>query len=241
MRIAWSFFVEQLMVYAEMKFIEGFLCELAVLLFVKKVCFLTIRKKTIVSIAFIFGIVAVFSPIFPLFCKSLKFLLCFVLSPILCKKKSIFVYFGTIVSELVFCYFVLPVPFSVACNVILICLGYFPKRPPVGSKKYYECVLSSKGKKVRTVAFFDSGNRVFGNNGEPVVWANGSIYNKLEGEESEVCYSTLTGVNIAPCKDCDVTVCYEEKSYSYSAKIARSPKKLLRCDVILHGDMTGGL
>ncbi|MBO4262222.1 MAG: hypothetical protein J5903_00365, partial [Clostridia bacterium] len=92
--------------------------------------------------------------------------------------------------------------------------------------------------KVRTVAFFDSGNRVFGKNGEPVVMADSMLYNKFTGAEQEICFSTLTGARVSSCRDGKVSVRIGNKWTEYAVKIALSPKKITRCGLILHGDMT---
>ena len=229
------------MYYAELEFLKGFLNEVMVLLFVKTVLKQNITKKKIVLIGFVYGLIAVFLPIFPLACKVVRYTLCFILLPILCLDKRLVTYLFAISIELFFSYFILPIPISLCVSISLGCFSRFPKKKIKSNGNYYECALSTEGKTVRTVAFFDSGNRVFGENGEPVVWADGKVYNKLPGEESEVFYSTLNGNNVAPCKEGRVVVFGNGKTYRYEAKIACSPKKINRYGVILHGDMVGGI
>ena len=223
--------------YAELIFIESFFQECFILFFVTTLLRVDPSRKRIFDAAYVFGVISVFYPVVPQFVMIVKYLFSFFIAPVFCLRrtlKNIFLFIGTC-SFLLF--FEIPILFSAFGLLLLICLKNIPHKSTNVNKNYYECILTVSGKKVGAVAFFDSGNRIYSKNGEPVVLADNTVYNKFDGEEQNVCFSTLTGMGVTTCRSGSVSVYYNGKWIDRRAMIAKSPKKINHYGVILHGDM----
>lgn len=103
-------------------------------------------------------------------------------------------------------------------------------------------VILSDGKKERTFyAFYDSGNRVYANNGEPVTIVDYDVYTMFCGEEERLYVSTINGITELRAKDAKIKIYSEDfDNRIYRTKIASSPEIVVREQIILHGDMFGG-
>ena len=236
--MAKSFFMVKRMYYAEIMFLEGAVKGLFVLFAACFVLRFEPDRKKLFFICFLYGIVYVFYPIAPVASLSLKYLFCPFTAPLFCLKRSWknLIMFSFI--TLMITFFDLHVVLCCCGTLLLICIRNLPRKKISSNKNYYECEVDIGGEKVRTVAFFDSGNRVFGENGEPVVLADRTLYNRFKGAEKEIYFSTLTGSGISFCRDGKVSVLIGNKWTEYDVKVALSPKKISRCGLILHGDMT---
>ena len=224
--------------YAELMFIEGFFREYFLLSLIRCVLRFDFGRKKVITMCFLYGIAAVFYPIVPMTITVIDYLLIIPSVLIFCLKKTWknILFFSLISVVLIF----IKLPFVIVlCGIIFVtCLSNLPKKKLSSNENYYPCEIRIGDRKTRTVAFFDSGNRVFTNNGEPVVMADRAIYNRFVGAEEEICFSTLSGVRATNCRDGTVTVFRGGKRTEYAVKVALSPKRLLQCGLILHGDMS---
>ncbi len=195
-------------------------------------------RKKMLYICFLCGLLYVFYPLAPVTMSTLKYLFCLLFAPLFCLRRSWknLIIFSFI--TLMITFFDLHVVLCCCGTLLLICIRNLPRKKISSNKNYYECEVDIGGEKVRTVAFFDSGNRVFGKNGEPVVLADSTLYNRFNGAEQEIYFTTLTGSGVSYCRDGKVSVLIGDKWTEYAVKVALSPKKISRCGLILHGDMT---
>lgn len=225
------------MYYAEVVFIESFFKECFILFFITTLLRLNSARKRIFIVAFFYAILSVFYPFAPQPIRIIKLLLCILIAPMFCLRRTLkntllFVTFGVLLG-----FFDYPILFSVLGLLLLICLKNIKLKPIGVNKNYYECVVLVGDKKVNTVAFFDSGNRIFAKNGDPVVLVDNAVYNRFDGEEQDVFFSTLSGMGVTPCRSGVVSVYCNGKWIERDVMVARNPKKIKQYGVILHGDM----
>ena len=134
--------------------------------------------------------------------------------------------------------------FCIAAFCVVITLSEITKKWRKESLKNQNLikVSISDGRKERAFnAFYDSGNRVYAKNGEPVTIVNYNIYNSFDGREENLYISTINGISVLKAKEVKIKI-YSDISDNmiYHMKIASSPTINVREGVLLHADMFGG-
>ena len=101
-------------------------------------------------------------------------------------------------------------------------------------------VGNSRGK-VDCKAFYDSGNRVFAKNGEPVIFIKEQVYNTLmPAEVDTINVVTPNGYGEMQVTDAELEIYFENgENRIYKVKAGKSPYLNGEAQIILHGDMTG--
>ncbi len=227
------------MVYCEIVFIKACLNELAFFAFCGKTLSAYMERKKVVIVSFLFSVLAVFYPVFPLTVQVVRIFASVLVIPYICilrNRRWILV----LPIRLFFSYICLPVVFSLSIITLFICIKNIPLKRFSFNDNYYPCTLITGDKKVSAVGFFDTGNQLrFG--GEPVVLCDGKVYDRLEKtNEEEVEFRTVSGYGCARCTDGKVVVRDGNNNFEYKVKVALSPQKLYGCGLILNGDMKGG-
>lgn len=106
------------------------------------------------------------------------------------------------------------------------------------NKNIYMTEISDGRTRIKKEAYFDSGNRVYADNGEPVVIVSKEIYNKFEGEESEVVIRTINGITSLKCKFAEIKIYLnDDENMIYKTVIAKAPQMSSDYKIILHNDM----
>ena len=147
------------------------------------------------------------------------------------ENKSVYLYYGTF-----------PIIYSIAGMSLIflyVNLRKFAFYDKIKNKNIYEIEICVEGKNLRIEAYYDSGNRVYANNGEPVTIVTETIYNMFDAEEDEVIIRTINGVSVLKTKKASIVV-FGNENKVYNAKIAEAPLLNSEYHVILHSDMLGG-
>ena len=106
------------------------------------------------------------------------------------------------------------------------------------NKNVYTVEISDGYTKIKKEAYFDSGNRVYADNGEPVVIVDKEIYNKFDGDESDVIIRTVNGITSLKCKFAEIKIYFNrDKNMIYKTAIAKAPYMSSDYNIILHSDM----
>ena len=131
-----------------------------------------------------------------------------------------------------------------SCGLIVLILTEYLKKElwKIRKKNSYFCeiYIMNGQKKCRCKAYYDSGNRVYANNGECVVIVSERIYNMLMPAKSE-----FLGINTAGGKynmeitDAAVILLSDGEGIFYKVKAGKAFNVSADADVILHSDMTG--
>lgn len=225
------------MYYAEIVFLESFCKECFILLFILTLLRFDSPRKRIIAVSFGLGITSVFLPFAPRFIMVIIFVFRVLVAPVFCLRRTLKNEVIFIILHLLLGLIDFPFLFSICGLCLSVCLKNFTYKSIGVNKNYYDCVVFVGNKKVNAVAFFDSGNRIFAKNGEPVVLVDKALYNRFDGEEQDVCFSTVSGMGVTPCRSGGVSVYCNGKWVEQNAMIALSPKKIKHYGVILHGDM----
>lgn len=139
-------------------------------------------------------------------------------------------------------YGVFPLVTSASGLILLSVAQYLKKELKLTHKKnslYYEVYILNDRCKCRCRAFYDSGNRVYANNGECVVIVSDRVYNMLMPAESEYLgIYTAAGKYNMEITDAVVFVLKDGEGSVYKVKAGRS-NVATDTDMILHSDMTG--
>ena len=102
----------------------------------------------------------------------------------------------------------------------------------------YPVSLSCGGKRKTYEGFYDSGNRVYSDEGEQVIFVAPEVYHSLLGHEETLAVRTAGGVFTTTVAPAELTVRYPSGNVAvYRVKAAKSDA-LLHESIILHGDMT---
>lgn len=227
------------MIYAEIVLLKYFICHLFIFLLINKLFALRQNYKSIILISFIYGLIGVFYYIHPVFTSYARYIFLIIFFfYIYSRKRKAYVALLTIIIELLFLRIKIPPLICIMGILFVSCVKY----PLIGLKRiknYYLCEVSDGRRFVRTMAYYDSGNRVFAENGEPVVLADKNVYNRLAGPETDICISTVTGIGVVPIKD--GLIRFSGRSNAKKVKVALSPKRLVKYGLILHSDLLGGI
>lgn len=147
-------------------------------------------------------------------------------------------------SEYVLLYGVFPIVASFSGIMLIILARYLQKfalSERNKNKNIYEVELFSENNRLRLYAYFDSGNRVYANNGEPVTVVSETVYNVFDSVEDSIFVSSINGVSELRTKEVFVKIILDDGAEKvYETKIAKAPRLIEDFDVILHCDMLGG-
>ena len=109
------------------------------------------------------------------------------------------------------------------------------------SDNRYRVILRCNEDSYAAEGFFDSGNRVYAKNGEPVTILDYSIYNRLRDQEGRVRVATVTGEKTFGTKQGSVEIYFPNGEHTvYRTVFASAPDLNLQEGVLLHGDVFGG-
>ncbi len=98
-------------------------------------------------------------------------------------------------------------------------------------------VLGCGNKMIKKSAYYDTGNRVFAKNGEPVIMVSSAIYNSIcSGSDESIVIETISGFDILSAKSGYLLFEKKGKKKKIAVKIARM-NNLTRNDIILHQSM----
>ena len=108
------------------------------------------------------------------------------------------------------------------------------------NENIYKVKISDGIKYIIKDAYFDSGNRVYANNGDPISIVSKSIYNNLVGEEKEIIVQTIGGYVSLTYKMVEIKIYSDfNENIIYKTGIAAAPFLSSQYEVILHCDMLG--
>ena len=126
---------------------------------------------------------------------------------------------------------------SVVCREIIEKLySYLKKR-----EREYFVTISDGRTEGNFSAFYDSGNRVYAKNGEPVTIVAFDVYNMFVGQEENVFVQTINGMSELKSKDVKIVIYSDtNENMIYRTKIASAPNIKVKERILLHGDMIGG-
>lgn len=112
----------------------------------------------------------------------------------------------------------------------------------IKNQNYYKVVIENENARVCSVAYYDSGNRVFANNGERVVFVCEDIYNKLmPAKEKTIVVSTLGGKRVVKTIEGKVQIYFgENENKIYHASIGLGNMANIDQKILLHAEMLGG-
>ncbi len=110
------------------------------------------------------------------------------------------------------------------------------------NENYYKVVIENENARVSSIAYYDSGNRVFANNGERVVFVSEDIYNKLmPAKEKSIVVSTINGKRLVKTTDAKVQIYFgENENKIYYACIGLGNMENVDQKILLHAEMLGG-
>lgn len=142
-----------------------------------------------------------------------------------------------------FTYGLIPILFSVSGLITIFIINEFRKsleKERIYNKNLRMVTISDGKIKYTGEAFFDSGNRVYANNGDPITVVSSKVYNKFQGDEEEIVISTVSGIDILKTKDANLKIYSDDgNNIIYKTKIALAPYLSGKEEIILHGDMGG--
>lgn len=139
-------------------------------------------------------------------------------------------------------YGIIPILFSVSGCTVLLILGEIRKNYPTKVKRntYIRMVkIFDEKNSYSGEAFFDSGNQVFANNGEPVIFVGKRIYTFFAGKEDAVTVRTVAGESTVWTKPAQIEIyCEEKDNMIYTTRIACA-SYLGDKEIILHNALGG--
>ncbi len=142
-------------------------------------------------------------------------------------------------------YGIFPILFCTAGLIVTAMCGnliftLMPQRQK--NQNFYNVVIENENARVSSIAYYDSGNRVFANNGERVVFVSKDIYNKLmPAKEKNIIVSTIGGKRLVKTIDAKVKIYFGEKENKiYYASIGLGDMANIDQKILLHAEMLGG-
>jgi len=255
-------------VYAEVVFLSNFFIDLFISVFTAAVLKMKIKKFRLFFAA-VFG--ATMSTIYPIigsYRYAIKVLcviiMVFILSGIKNIKKTVTTLFtfcattfilGGIVQFMIsfvninlthedFTYGIVPIIISAACIGIIVLADVLRKEFVKVRQKnglYYNVRIKNGSYEGYLRAFYDSGNRVYANNGEPVIFVVEKIYNKLaaesDGERVEI--ATANGISSVPICRANLQIYFDDGRNIIYKVAAGKLSTHLDAEILLHSDMQG--
>lgn len=258
-------------IYAETVFLSNFFIDLFLLSFTLAVIKKKVSVKRLVCSAVFGGITSTIYPLIGSIRYAIKALCVLVMVIIIKPGKHVKDYAVTVVTLLAatfllggavtffvdffradlryenFTYGIIHIFVSASCTGIIYLtdilkteLGKFRRKNSLFS--VVRIKSGSFNKKCR--AFYDSGNRVYADNGEPVIFVGEKIYNNLAPDEdktSSVEIITANGISILPTKEATVEVYSAGGSHTiYKVAAGKvSAACLSEAEILLHSDMQG--
>ena len=105
----------------------------------------------------------------------------------------------------------------------------------------FDVTVRCGGKEVTCNAFFDTGNKTYAKNGEPVTIVEYRVYNRFCTPEGEILVSTLAGHRFLRTREAQIEIYSDDGANTiYQTLIASAPDLTLKENVLLHGDAFGG-
>ena len=114
--------------------------------------------------------------------------------------------------------------------------------PSIRNKNEYSlsAFLATGGREIRFSAFYDSGNRVYSDDGKRVVFVSDSVYAGLVKEKEEtLSFRTAGGVCTSKMTPAELRVCYADGKCALYQVMVASARQLKSDRLILHGEMGG--
>ncbi len=250
-------------IYAETVFLSNFFIDFFIFVLTVKITGGRIVKTRIITASALGGVVSAIVPVLHKYTFIIK-IVCIIIFPFLIKKHDYFRSYLVTLSVFLITTFILggisyalkcsvnnriyyiisygPVPilFSLSGLCLLIMLSelkkrFIPERNRNSNKR--KVVLFDDRVRYSGEAYYDSGNRVYANNDDPVTVVSGKVYNVFHGNEDEVAISTVSGITVLKTKDVKIKIYSEDgNNIIYKTKIALAPT-VTGNEIILHGDM----
>jgi hypothetical protein len=250
--------------YAEVVFIGNFFIDAFIFALTLYVLKSPVRVRRVIAASAVGGAVSAGYPFFPDYGVILKILCIVILPAIVRRNETIKNYFCTVsvfsavtlilggaVYLLKCClsakiafylgYGLIPILLSVSALCVLFLISYLKNkiRGERSANGNMRSVRISDGfTQYEGEAYFDSGNRIYANNGETVTVVSETVYNMFCGKEEEVAVSSVGGISVLKAKNAEITI-YSAYGGNkiYKTKIAASPK-INGYGVILHNEMS---
>lgn len=256
-----------MIVYAETVFISNFFIDLFLTAFTAAVLKRNCPSRRLILSALIGAAFSTVYPVIGNYRYALKFACAIIMSVIITPGKkfvdNITVLFTFCVSTFIlgglvmffidfsgkrltyedFTYGFVPIVISISCLIIIRFADVMKKQFLKTRQKnslYYAARIKSGVYEKKCRAFYDSGNRVYANNGEPVIFVSDKIYNELNGEESETEIITAVGKKRITLRRTDLEIYFPDGTniiYKVSAGSLSVP--CFDADILLHSDMLG--
>lgn len=254
-----------MVIYAEIVFLSNFFIDAFIFCITLVLQKSIIKKSRIIIASMIGGILSAILPLIPRFSVLVKIIGVF-LFPLIIKKQtkiggylsstSIFLLVTLTMgggayllincgySEQVLLYGIFPIVSSLSGILLITIFRYLQKyafSERKRNKNIFEVEIFSGREKLRLYAYFDSGNRVYANNGEPVTIVSDMVYNAFKSIEDSVFVNSINGIMELRTKEAFLKVILEDGGEKiFETKIAKAPYLIDDFDVILHCDMIGG-
>lgn len=144
-----------------------------------------------------------------------------------------------------FTYGLIPILISSSCIGIIFFVDLLFKE--VGKVRhknllYYDVLLKSGNYSKKCRAFYDSGNRVYANNGEPVIFVKEKIYNVLARESGNCGYVdivTAVGIKSVPICIADIEIYFADGTNIIYKVFVGKLTAPCEAEILLHSDMIG--
>lgn len=142
-------------------------------------------------------------------------------------------------------YGIFPILFCTSGFIITVLVGniiykLLPQRLKNGN--IYKVLIQNDNAKVSSLAYYDSGNRVFTNSGECVVFVSEEIYKKLmPARENSVVIATINGKSVIKTTSATIKIYlgeFENKIYKVSIGLGNMLN--INTKILLHAEMLGG-
>ncbi len=256
-----------MIIYAELIFLSNFFIDLFILSFCLTVLKQKVKFSRLIISAVIGGIASAIIPIAEKYEYIIKIFCGILMTVVLKKYINIFEYMavfftflattfllgGLVVflvnfsqgklSEEEFFYGPLPIIISTASLIIISLVDIVIRECKTvrsRNENIIQVMLRSGGYRRRCSAFYDSGNRVYAENGERVIFVNKRIYNKLVNTDRHIVINTVSGRKRMALKFSTVEIYSGKgKNIIYNALVAKMPDGINNNDIILHSDMQG--
>lgn len=220
-----------------------------------------VRLARVCISAFVGGSGAVLFALYP-DCRAIVFLLSLIVMPFLAKRHRnykeyfsfllVFLCMTAVLGGVVMLvrslgvpfrtisYGVVPISVGLGGCIVLFLVDKLLFSVPKDRKKnldFYRVYLSDGCNGKSYEAFYDSGNRVYSDGGDRVIFVSPSVYRSLRGKRESLTVRTAGGVFTTLMTPAELTVRYPDgKNVLYRVKAAKSDA-LVREKIILHGEM----
>ncbi len=142
-------------------------------------------------------------------------------------------------------YGIFPILFCASGFIITLLVGNIifklvPQR--LKNSNLYKVTIENENAKIKSVGYYDSGNRVFTGSGEKVVFVPESVYNKLmPAREESIIISTINGKSIVKTTEATIKIYLDENENKiYKVNIGLGNMQSIDQKILLHAEMLGG-